>query len=164
MLSGPTDRRSPCFALTALLCVALQLAVFSASGWHFHGPHEQAHGFGSCGGSACAGVDGPDCCGEGACHRREQSSGHDGRDGACDQHTGEQDRRDPSKAPRDGRDPDGCGICKAIFALRHAVPAVPIALVVVRAEVHAQPLVHAQALAVAPQRRQWSRGPPMTGS
>lgn len=159
-----TDRRSPCFAFTAWLCLALHLAVFTASGWHFHGSHGHAHGTGECGNVCAAHAESNACCPEGACECREHPCGHEGCDGACDQHTGGQERGDPTKAPRDGRDPEGCCICKAIFALHHAAPAVPVAVIVVLTDVPPEPLVCAQAITVAPQRRQWSRGPPMTGS
>ena len=157
-------RRTPLHAFTAWLCVALHLAVFSASGWHFHGAGGHAHGPGECGRS------GDVLAGRSGGHHADplapcEHAGEDADDDSArtpDDGGGESHR--PGHAPRDGRDPEGCCICKAIFALHHATPTLPIAVIVVLAEVQAERLVRAQAVAVAPQRRQWSRGPPMTGS
>lgn len=156
-------RRTGFFAFSVWLCVALHLAVFSASGWHFHGPHGHARGFEPCGSTACAGMDGSGCSSGGSCERRERPC-------ACYRGEGEPatsgDGHEPGEQPeqpRDGRDPGGCSICMAISAMRHAAPAEPIALAVVRVDVRPEPPLWAQAVAVSILRRQWSRGPPMSG-
>lgn len=134
-------RRSTVHALAAWLCVALHLALFTASGWHSHGPG--GYGLGG-GGAGVSGADGPaGCCCD------------DARDDPTD-------RGSDERSPRDGRDPDGCCICKAILALHHAAIPPPIALPAAlpgECDAHA---ARPQVAGVALLQRERTRGPPMT--
>lgn len=134
-------RRSPVHAFSAWLCVALHLAVFTASGWHFHGPGEHRRG----GGGVCVPVTvgDADCC------------GHEGHASPAD-HGGDE------RPPRDGRDPEGCCICKAILALHHGALPPPVVLPAVLPCKVDKPVVRPQVGAVALLRRERTRGPPMT--
>ena len=144
------NRRSSLHAFTAWLCVVLHLGVFIASSRHFHGIHDHEEGAG--------------CCVDSAGPARAHGSGH----AVCPCASNHADRGDnlctddpiPDEAPRDGRDPDGCCICEAIFALQHASPVLPVLLIAPSADAPPIPLAHPQARSVAALWHRYARGPP----
>lgn len=130
MRSDFAHHRSTLHAFTAWLCVAMQLAVFSAAGWHFHAAPGQAVA---------------QCCSDQTDHSGLSTS----------------DDPKPHKAPKDGRDPDGCGLCKAILALGHATPPLPVVLVLALPQVPAEPPAQPQVRSLTARGPQCARGPPV---
>lgn len=98
MLFAVVDRRSPFNALAAWLCIAVHLLVVSASGWHTHG------------------------------HARGDDSGLAAPHGALPAASAAPADQSPGSPVQSDREPDGCGLCKAIIDLGHASLVSPITL------------------------------------
>lgn len=135
MFSRAITRRPLFHALTAWLCAALQLAVFTASGWHVHGPNTPT--------PCTADLNRP-------CLLAPDDRGD----------SPHSDHQTPTERSHDRPGPDDCNLCKAILALGHAAPPVTVLLVLAPPGALAQPPAHPQVCSIAARGPRCARGPP----
>lgn len=75
-------------------------------------------------------------------------------------HSHDHEHPEPGEDPHNGRDPDGCGLCRAIVALGHGTLTPPVLVVTPPAPVGFVVPVSRSERRESVARTRWGRGPP----